>query len=935
MTPDIQYIGETLWPGKLAHLCVILSFVAALFSAFAYRKQVKTKIEDYSWRRLGRAGYIIHGIATITLIGLLFYMMGSLMYEYAYVYNHVNDELPKQYILSAFWEGQEGSFLLWMFWHIILGFILIKTAGKFESATMIFMALIQTVLASMLLGLHIEVGDFIYKIGSNPTLLLRDTFAAPIFQTADYLKLLEGTGLNPLLQNYWMTIHPPTLFLGFASVTVPFAFAAGAYYSKEYVDWLKPALKWSLFSAGILGLGILMGGAWAYEALTFGGYWAWDPVENMSLVPWIILVAGVHTNLVARNMRRAINSTFIYYALAFVLVLYSTYLTRSGILGDTSVHSFTEMGLEPQLIAMVALFLLIPLVILIKNYKHVPSIKKEESIYSREFWMFVGALILLFSGVIITGSTSLPVFNSIMAQFDPTFEGSVIEDPIPHYNKFQIWVAILISIMTAKTIHLFYKKEKMTSKQTRNFAIKQLIYFGIAAALTYLTSLWIDYYEWRYTLLTLCCYYTIVANFALLFSNLKANGKTLAAVLGHAGFGLMIIGTVASGLNEETITSSPFVMRGLIPQSELGESVRLIKESPFYVNDYWLTYEGDSTNGYTRNFKVKFQKKDTVNDKSYKPFYLEPNILYNLELTKVAAFNPDTKHYIDKDIFTSVRGLPGAQLDVENAKALEDSLDYVIKVLNVGDTIKTRSGYGVLKSVSFNPESKDFLAGGNDLGLSAIVEFKSFRDKEYTERAETILGLKDNLLFQYPYLVNDLNTKIKLDESTFDNFFTQENELKYTEVKIKTGQAFDFGGKTFRLTGFSDNFDNKNYKAEPEDIAIKAQLSYDTTEGPLEPIFVIRGKRPFNIKDYDVKEGIHVRLSYINPENDEFTFLIAKDDRIDPTVNLMVAEGAPRDDIIVLQAKIFPGINLFWSGSLMMLLGFFIAFLSNRNKVNA
>ncbi|MBK6479248.1 MAG: cytochrome c biogenesis protein CcsA [Saprospiraceae bacterium] len=99
-----------------------------------------------------------------------------------------------------------------------------------------------------------------------------------------------------------------------------------------------------------------MGGAWAYEALSFGGYWAWDPVENMSLVPWIMLVAGLHTNMIARATHRAIGTTYLYYLLAFILVLYSTYLTRSGVLGDSSVHAFTDMGLEWQLVSMAVVF---------------------------------------------------------------------------------------------------------------------------------------------------------------------------------------------------------------------------------------------------------------------------------------------------------------------------------------------------------------------------------------------------------------------------------------------------------------------------------------------------------------------------------------------------------------------------------------------------
>ena len=107
-----------------------------------------------------------------------------------------------------------------------------------------------------------------------------------------------ATGLNQLLQNYWMVIHPPILFLGFASTIVPFAYAVAGLWKKDYSSWTKQVMPWALFSAAILGLGIMMGARWAYESLNFGGYWAWDPVENASMVPWLVLVAGIHTMLI-------------------------------------------------------------------------------------------------------------------------------------------------------------------------------------------------------------------------------------------------------------------------------------------------------------------------------------------------------------------------------------------------------------------------------------------------------------------------------------------------------------------------------------------------------------------------------------------------------------------------------------------------------------
>ena len=267
----IEYIGEHLWVGQIGHFAILLSFIAALFAAFSFYKSQKA--ENSGWLSMGRWGFIVHALSLFAIITTLLYAMYHKMYEYSYVQRQVSDELPIYYLFSSFWQGQEGSFILWMFWHVILGLILIRTAHKWEPFVLATLSGIQAFLMSMLMGIYIPFTEN-QKIGSNPFALIRDTMDAPIFANADYLSLITGTGLNPLLQNYWMVIHPPVLFLGFASVTIPFCFAIAGLTSKEHKEWLRPAMKWASFSGFIYGLGILMGAAWAYEALSFGGYWA-------------------------------------------------------------------------------------------------------------------------------------------------------------------------------------------------------------------------------------------------------------------------------------------------------------------------------------------------------------------------------------------------------------------------------------------------------------------------------------------------------------------------------------------------------------------------------------------------------------------------------------------------------------------------------------
>ena len=328
----MEYIGEHLLPGQLGRFFVSLTFAAALISSISY--YFLHKKGDLAYKKLARASFLVHAFSVFAIVGTLFYMMAQHYFEYDYIWKHSSLDLPGRYIFSAFWEGQEGSFILWMFWHAILGIILMYSAKKLEASSMMVFTIVQVFLASMILGIYI--GDT--NIGSSPFVLMRnarENIGLAWTLIPNYLDkfpvFMDGSGLNPLLQNYWMTIHPPTLFLGFASTLPPFALAMAGLISKDYTQWIKPAIPWAYFSVMIFGTGILMGGAWAYEALSFGGFWAWDPVENSSLVPWLTMVGAAHLLLVQRQGGSGLRSSYFMMILTFLLVLYSTFLTRSGV----------------------------------------------------------------------------------------------------------------------------------------------------------------------------------------------------------------------------------------------------------------------------------------------------------------------------------------------------------------------------------------------------------------------------------------------------------------------------------------------------------------------------------------------------------------------------------------------------------------------------
>ncbi|MFK7932298.1 MAG: cytochrome c biogenesis protein CcsA [Saprospiraceae bacterium] len=953
MLLEISYIGEHLLPGNLGHAAIVLNFVMSLLGMVAYALAANNRhdeIKANGWRFIGRSAFVIHGLSVFAVIGIIFYIMYQQYYEYQYVWAHVSEDLPLKYILASFWEGQEGSFLLWMFWHVILGFVLMGTAKKWESPVMSVLASIQLWIGSMILGLYFGFGEEAVKIGSNPLLLLRDTMNAPIFSNADYLALIKGNGLNPLLQNYWMTIHPPTLFLGFASTSIPFAFAVAGLWLKEHKAWLKPALTWALFSGAILGTGILMGAAWAYEALSFGGYWAWDPVENMSLVPWIILVAGIHTNLIARSTGHSIKSTYLFYLLTFILIVYSTFLTRSGVLGETSAHAFTEMGLETQLVGFILAYVLFSLGMYFANQKSIPVPVKEETTASKEFWMFIGTLVLLFSALLITASTSLPVYNKIREYFDPLFLGQVITEPIDHFNKYQLWIGIFVGLLSGGAQYLRWKEHNFSA-----FAKRFAVHFGIAAVitgiLTWLTLQWITNAQaWQYILLAFSGIFAIVTNLDYLITIAKGNLKMAGSALSHIGFGALIIGVMATGLNKQHISSNAFAMQELLEDDLLGKNIMIMHEEPMFMNGYEVTYLTDSLESFTRTYTVNFKKLDQETGAVTEEFNVYPNILYDKQFTKIAANNPSTRHYWNKDIFTLIPNLPQAEVDAEARQAMEDSLKYVryVAPLNepftVLDTIQIRDRdtsiiqtyTAQLLEINRNPSHPDYEPEAGDLAVGVKM---SLTKEGETFEVEPMLALRGKLLYAYPVKVNEATSKIRLTEEIFESVFTPEEELEYNEFNIKQGDVFNYNGKQIQFAGFNKNPSHPNYAPEEGDIAVSAMLNVaeDGKNYLAQPVYLIRDNRPFNLKDEISALGLHFRFVSIDPTTESMRVMIAeKQMKNAGMIPIEIATNSLRTDWIVLEAIVFPGINLVWLGSILMMIGLtFSMFVRRKNKQEA
>ena len=925
----MDYVNEHLWAGHLGRALVTLAFVAAALAAFGGVRG--TNRGDGAWTRLTGAAFAVSTVSIAGVIALLLTMMTGTWYEYAYVQQHVNDDLPFRYVFTAFWEGQEGSFLLWLLWHGVLGLVVWGTNRRWRLPVVAVIASVQVVLLSMLLGVYLPFAEEL-RIGSSPFLLLRETMSAPIFQQADYVSLIEGTGLNPLLQNYWMIIHPPTLFLGFASTVMPFAFAVAALWTGRHKAWLQPALRWSLFSAGILGIGILMGGAWAYEALNFGGYWAWDPVENTSLVPWLLLIAGIHTNLIARATGHSIRSTYVFYLLGFVGVLYSSLLTRSGLLGETSVHAFTEMGLEAQLIFLTGVFSVMGFGLLATRWGKIPTKEKEEAVASREFWMFLGSLVLLFSAGMITASTSLPVVNKIGDALSLDIGHLTINEPVAHYNKYQLWVGVFMGLFTA--IGQYLRWRGVSASARKSLVARMGIGAAVALVLGYATSSVLLVQGWHFTALAFAAYYAIIANLDYLVTSKVALWQRAGSFTAHAGFGVMLIGVLLSGLNQRQISQNTFAMEGLLDEETIGKNVLLMKGLPMVINGYEVTYLSDTLKGNRRDFAIQYRELSRDGEIG-NSFVLKPYALYTNDFSKVASMNPDTKHYWDHDVFTHITGLPPGSQSAEMAKEYEDSLKFERYDLALGASTVTPNHRLTLESITDTPTHPDYEPEEGDLALGMRIRVDGLEGfvRDTSEYAEPVVVLRENLVYSYPAQLNTFEARVQVPEAAFAARYTPEEQLTYETFDVRPGQTVRAGGYDFTFAGFDRNADHPGYRAQEDDVAVVANLSAtpvlpkgEQASTTLRPLYFIRGERPGDLKAMDLENGLHARLIGIDPGTGSAKLMLAVEDLADaPPFPVEIAENASRTDWIVLEATVFPGINLFWIGSIAMLLGLLIS----------
>lgn len=760
---DIQYVGEHLLPGNIGRFAIILGFISAFLSSFFYLQASRENPADtFLWKKWGRYAFFAHSFFIILASTLLMYILLYRFYEYRYVWVHVENDLGLGYHIASFWAGQEGSFLFWNLCQVIVGLLLIRFAGNWEKPVMVTVALSQVFMTSMLLG--ISFGSF--DIGMSPFLLLREVpenAASEFFRNPYYLALIvDGNGLNPLLRNFWMLSHPPVLFVGFAMAMVPFAYAFAGLWKKKYTQWIAPALPWTHLTIFFLGAGILLGGVWAYESLTFGGFWAWDPIENASLVPWLIIVAALHLMLVAKKKSENLFPALLFTALAFVFVIYSTYLTRSGVLAETSVHSFGNDGMGFQILSYLFTFLILFVILLAKRYSKLPSSENDEPM-SRQFWLFISAMVLVLSAFQIIFTTSIPVINRIF--------GSALTPPVnvvQHYNTWQLPFAVMVALLMGFAHFLKWGKNDLAE-----FARKTLIALGLSLVFTLLIVFSVGSWQTAHIVFLFAALFAMFSSLDMLlrFKNVLANTPTIVS---HLGIALFLLAILLTFSQQETISknTSGYFLGEAFPESE---NLLLIKDEILPMGNYHVTYKGNYKEGEDIFYIVDFLQKNKDGE-FFKVFRSTPSIKLNESMGNV--YNPFAKVYLNKDIFTYITFANLDHHDHSHEPPLLASFE-----MTLHDTLHIDNNHMVLSAIEANNEGQ---SRNERVTVEATIDIITHYGKTFQARPRFIL--QGNSLHYHDDAVRDLDYRFRFSEVS-DKAYTIKIDLYQEEpefIIIKT-----------------------------------------------------------------------------------------------------------------------------------------------------
>ncbi|MDD8017039.1 MAG: cytochrome c biogenesis protein CcsA [Bacteroidota bacterium] len=576
---------------------IYLSLFAGVMSVLAY---IQAALGNKKKLTIGRIGLYVSALGIFLASGLLLVDILLHNFENGYVWSYSSRDLPWHFLLSTFWAGQEGSFMFWALCSALLSIFLLSYTRRreLEAHVLTVFLVVQTFLVVLLAA-------------KSPFKTIFEQFPG---QLAAGQIPHDGRGLNPLLQNLWMVIHPPILFIGFAAMAIPFSFAVAALWRKDYHGWLTSTFPWVIFSGLALGAGLMLGAYWAYGVLGWGGYWGWDPVENSSLIPWILSMALLHTMLVQARTGNLVRTNFIFAILSFVFVIYSTFLTRSGVLGDSSVHSFTDPGtiVYGLLLIFLATTIVFGFGFLFVRRKELKAIAKPMHWLTREFALSIGSFVLLASAIIVFFGTSLPLFSK--TQVDATF-----------YNTMNLPVAILVTLLIGYSLLVRWEQEDGTFLKEKSWKSLLGAFVGMVV-IAFFSS-----FNIVHMLFIFASLFALFVNVEIAYLTARGNFKLMGGKIAHIGIAVFLIGVILSGNYDQK------------------KSALLELNTPQEIFGYNVTYTGrQHIEGHKTAFAVTVQKDGSTAT-------LLP-VMFETQDQGVMR-NPDIESFLTKDFYISPVGV--------------------------------------------------------------------------------------------------------------------------------------------------------------------------------------------------------------------------------------------------------------------------------------
>ncbi len=456
----------------LGLIALVIAFVIAAFG-------IVVSLLGASQNRLalvvaGRnALYVVCGFVGLAGLALLLSLLRH-DYSLTYVANQVSNTQPLFYNISSFWGGQAGSLLFWTL--VLAGYSAAITLAQWKHQPVLRPYVTAVLLAVLLFFL------IVLLFGANPFnrlwLLPTGATASALFPPAGAVpaQLTDGSGLNPILQNYWMVIHPVMLYLGWIGMVVPFAFAVAALATRQLGnEWIRVIRRWTLVPWMFLTAGVLMGSQWAYVELGWGGFWAWDPVENASLLPWLTATAFLHSIMIQerRGMLKVWNMALIF--MTFELTMVGTFITRSGVI--ESVHSFALSNIGPLFLSFIAISMFGFLWLLGSRLPDLRSANHLDSMLSRESAFLFNNLVLVLIAAVTMLGTFYPIISDALSQFLPIERMSFAE---PWFNKSTGPLFLFLIILMGSAPLLSWRRSSQETLR-KNFTFPLL--FGLAMGL--------------------------------------------------------------------------------------------------------------------------------------------------------------------------------------------------------------------------------------------------------------------------------------------------------------------------------------------------------------------------------------------------------------------------------------------------------------------